>query len=192
MKEMYGRARRIKLYIIIAVIVLIIFVTSLFILNLNKEDIKKNVDDNINFSYLIDYFVEKNYSCEMLQKSGGKCYLDVNDKFYQFTRYDNGFEYVIRSNTYILIIKHNSMNGDSISFRTNNNAASGYKDKEYVCKTDNSVIGVLDNCVDDGGNKLELVTYLGVVEQGIDDVNDILNASGYDVSKLITSYIWEK
>lgn len=192
MKKMYGRARRIRLYVIIALVVCVVAAIFLVFFNSKKENIVKNVDDNVNFRYLVDYFVGKNYSCEMLQKSGGKCYLNVNDKFYQFTRYDNGFEYVLRTNTYILIIKHTSLTGDTIDFRTNNNAVSGYKSREYTCTTKGSIISEFDGCMDSNGEQLELVTYIGVIEQSLENVKEILHASRYNVDELLNNYVWTK
>lgn len=187
---MYGRARRIRLYVIIALIICVVAIFFIFLNSKNEKNVKN--DDNVNFRYLVDYFVNKNYSCEMLQKSGGKCYLNVNDKFYQFTRYDNGFEYVLRTNTYILIIKHTSLNGDTIDFRTNNNAVSGYKSRNYTCTTKNSIIGEFEGCLDSNGEQLELVTYIGVIEQCLENVKDILNVSGYNVDELLNKYVWTK
>ena len=61
MKKMYGRARRIRLYVIIALVVCVVAAIFLVFLNSKKENIVKNVDDN-----LLDMIMDLNMFCELI------------------------------------------------------------------------------------------------------------------------------
>ena len=46
--------------------------------------------------------------------------------------------------------------------------------------------------MDNNGEQLELVTYIGVIEQSLENVKEILHASGYNVDELLNNYVWTK
>ena len=79
-----------------------------------------------------------------------------------------------------------------IEFKTKATALGDYKKKTYYCTTKDTIVDELKECVTETGEKLDLQTYIGVVENAIVDVNNILDASGYNKERLIKNYIWEK
>lgn len=186
---MFGRARRIefvKKLIFIAICLVLIGVSVYFIFKVVDKP-----KQPVAFSYLNDYFYSKGYSCEMLTKSGGHCSLTQDGLRKSFIRYDSGFQYFIKTDTYSIEIKHMYKVSDSITFYTNEKAFDKYKDKKYNCTTDNSVIGNLKKCMTDEAEILTLNSYLGQVESAINDLNDILNHSGYDKEVLIEEFVWK-
>lgn len=187
---MYGRARRIafaKKCIVVVVIILIVF---LVIKNLfNKTEY---VDYNQNFNYLKSYFVNKGYTCKVIENVGGRCFYKTDNSSYSFIRYDDGFNYVIEASNYRLVFNHNRSEPNKITFKTNNESLSGYKNKVYYCATKGTIIDELLECKTDKGEKLDLDGYIGIVEDGIQEVNDILIYSGYNVDSLLKDFEWKK
>ncbi len=189
-KFFYGRARRIELAKKIIGIVLIVLVLVIFIYFISTR--VKIFDRDVEYSYLINYFEKKGYNCQMIHKSGGTCVFVSDDTKYTFVRYDEGFTYVMRNDSYNLEFKHYIDSPDSIIFKTGDTGFAEVRNKYYYCTTDNSVIGNLKECVTSDGEKLELDAYIGVVEKGIYELNGILNASHYDVDSIINDYSWIK
>lgn len=196
--NLYGRARRIAfvekvVYWIVGIIA--IFLIAFIILNRNEE-----VDDNVNFAYLREYLEANGYRCEMIHRVGGQCiksgvYESENLKFsynYNFIRYDDGFEYIHNTRGFILDIRHKSQNDSRISFKTTNNAFAGYKNQTYTCSYTDYVINKIEECTNEAGEKLDVDSYLSVIEQAIYEINNILDSSGYDKEKLIKDFVWEK
>ena len=189
---MHGRARRIALAITVAIIAVVIFflyyiITSLFTYNEYKEE-------NMNFEYLRDYFVYQGYSCKTIEQNGGSCTLKKNNFKYQFVRYDDGFYYMIDGSSYTLTINYLENEKHQIEFKTKATALGDYKKKTYYCTTKGkgTIIDELNECVTESGEKLDLQTYIGVVENALTDINNIIEASGYNKDRLVNNYIWEK
>ena len=186
----YGRARRIELAkkvglilgIIIALVLLIIFI-------IKKVDF---VDHNVNYAYLRQYLISRGYTCERIEVDGGKCFIKGSSNYQSFTRYSIGFEYLVRSDAYILQIRHLQGSYSDIKFTTNDKALVGVKNKDFICHTKGNLLGELEYCDTSDALKLTTASYVGVVESAINDVNSIIEASGYKKYVLINDYIWEK
>ncbi len=188
--NLYGRARRIELVEKIAYVIVGIIAVTLVLVLVSRQTV--NTDDNINFAYLRKYMEANGYSCEMIHRSGGQCLLSNTNSTYSFVRYDDGFEYIINTKAYTLNVKHKLSEENSITFKTTSDAFSGYRNKKYTCDYKDSVIGKLEKCLDEEDNVLELKSYVGLIEQSINELNNIITASGYDKDELINNYIWEK
>ena len=187
---MYGRARRIALVKkIVAVLVLILIVYIL----ITKVFVKENfVDRNQNFEYMKSYFGGKGYICERIEKSAGRCYKETDTTYIGFIRYDDGFNYVDQSTSYRLTINYFEHEVNKIVLKTNSESLEGYKNKVYYCATKGTIIDELLECKTDSGEKLDLDSYVGIVEEGIMEVNDILIYSGYNVDALLKEFVWRK
>lgn len=187
---MYGRARRIALArtiaIIAAVVIVLYFIISSLFTNTAYQE------ENMNFEYLRDYFLGQGYSCKAIEQSGGSCTLKKNSFKYNFVRYDDGFYYMIDGSSYTITINYLENEKHQIEFKTKATALGDYKKKTYYCTTNGTIVDGLKECVTETGEKLDLQTYIGVVESAIVDVNNILDASGYNKERLLESYIWEK
>ena len=187
---MYGRARRLKFMKIVSIIVGLFLVITISISVFVKMFSKK--DDNVDFKYLRDYLVEKGYSCELLKYDGAMCKYDGDIVYDSFARYDTGFEYLEKSDNYILVLHH--VDGvDKFTFKTTANAFSGYKNREYECTVKDSLIGELKECKDVSDDSiLDLDVYIGKIESAMNDLSIILKKSGYDINKLMNDYVWSK
>lgn len=186
----YGRARRMELYEKIAYIVVgIVAVVLVFVLVTSQSD---SGETNVNYAYLKRYFYDRGFTCDLVHKSGGKCRKDVNGVSYVFTRYDDGFEYLVKTESYLLIMNHSLQNEKYISFKTTSEAFAGYKNKQYNCEFDKNVLGKLGDCETKDGDYLNLNSYLGVIEQAQKDLNNILDSSGYYKKNLLEDYQWIK
>ncbi len=188
--KLYGRARRIEfgkkiLYAVIAIVA--IAITINFVVNY-----KGFVDNNVNFAYLKQYMEAKGYYCNQLQNSGGQCILHGEISTSTFTRYEDGFDFTVKSNAYNLNIKHISTKEDYITFKTNVNALTGYKSKNYTCNVKNNIIGELEECIDENQETLDSDTYLSIIKLAIQDLNNFIDSSGYDKKSLMNDYKWIK
>ena len=186
----YGRARRIELakkaiIVIVALIFLIIAVVSIF------KNVQKSGKEE-EFSLLKDYFARNGYICEMIQKSGGKCYSETPTSYKSFTRYDDGFLYLVKHNGYSIQVRYLEDTYNDIILETNGNALSNLTYRKFYCYTKDKINGELDYCETDDGEILKAETYIGALESTLLDLNNILNSSGYDVDKLINDYRWKK
>lgn len=187
---MYGRKRRISFAIGVVVALVCIITGYLLISKLLENTVY--VDPNQNYEYLKNYFRMKGFTCEILEKSGGRCYLENETKYIGFTRYEDGFSYIVRTSGYVLDIKHQESMKTEITFRTTNKALQGYENMSYTCKTKGTVIDELVECKTSSGTILNLNSYLGVIESAISDTKSALTASGYNVDTLLHEYKWEK
>lgn len=188
--NLYGRARRIELVEKIVYIIVGIVAIALVIFLVSNQSTSQ--EGNVNFAFLREYMENRGYSCNRIHVSGGKCVLVSGDSTYTFVRRDNGFEYIVLTNSYVLNIKHYLNEEDSIIFATYSDAFQGYRNKTYTCTYKDSVIGEFDKCVDSVGAVLDLGSYNGVVKKAMNDLNNIIESSGYDKEQLINNYIWKK
>ena len=190
-KLFFGRARRIDLakkasFIIGAIIVIVVVISFLS----TKITF---FDKDVEFGQLINYMESKGYSCRKIQKSGGSCVnKNAEGTSYSFVRYDEGFTYTVKADTYDLEIKHFIDITDHIYFRTTAGALTGYKDKYYECSASNGVVGELESCKTPSGEVLDSDVYLGVVEKALYDLDGILKSSGYDYEGILKDYSWTK
>lgn len=187
---MFGRARRIKLLkqVIVGVVILLILIIAIALI-VKKNNETQNA--NKNFNMLRNYFVRKGYTCEMIEKSGGQCNKKASNTEYIFTRYDEGFNYLVKANSYTVEIRHIVNTYNDIILTTNNEALEGDKNKKFTCTTNDGLLGELTSCVDSNGVSVVNEVYSGAVEMTIKNLNDILSSSGYKKDKLINDYIWE-
>lgn len=196
--NLYGRARRIAfvekvVYWLVGIIAIVLIV---FVI-LNRQE---KVDGNVNFAYLRTYLEEKGYRCDMLHRVGGQCIksgkYETDDLSFSYThtfiRYEDGFEYINNSRGYILDIRHKSNNESRISFRTTDNAFTGYKNQTYSCTYKDNVINELGECSSSNGNVLDVASYISVIEQSIEELNRMIDSSGYKKDKLLNDFVWEK
>ena len=187
---MYGRKRRIS-FAISVIVVLICIVTGYFVISKILEK-TVYVDNNQNYAFLKYHFKSKGYICEIVERNGGRCYIETDTRYMGFSRYEDGFLYVVRAPGYALDIRHQESLGTSIVFKTTKEALQGYENMSYTCTTKGTVIDELVECKTSKGVPLTLNSYIGVIESAMRDVKDALNASGYDVDVLLNEYIWEK
>ena len=187
---MYGRARRIALVKAIMIslgIVLVVCISLLLIFK--KEEV---VDYNQNFEFLKNYLNGKGYSCEMIQKSGGKCILNTDVNYYSFTRYVDGFEYLVKSDAYSIEIRFTSETKNNVVFKTTSDALLGYKNSEYICELKSGSYDEISSCEDNNGKVLDMKAYLGAIDSSLYEVNNILKASGYDIQGVLVDHVWKK
>ena len=187
---MYGRARRIALARTIIIVVGIIIVLYMIISTLLRSE--AFYGENEKFEYLRSYFDGQGYVCKSIDQNGGSCSLKKNNFKYNFVRYDNGFFYLVNGSSYSLTINFLETEKNQIEFKTKENALKGYQKKTYYCTTNGLLTDELKECITKNGEKLDLDTYLGAVESGLMDINNIINASGYNKESLLKNYVWEK
>lgn len=186
----YGRARRLELYEKMAyIIVAVVAVVLIFVIVTSQSD---NGEKNVNYSYLKQYFYDRGFTCDLVHKSGGKCRKDTPSTSYVFTRYDDGFEYYISTESYSLLISHTLQKEQEISFSTTSEAFAGYKNKDYMCKIGENVLDTVGTCKTKEGEVLNLNSYLGIIEQAQKEIDNIIESSGYYKRSLIEDYQWEK
>ena len=186
----YGRARRLELYEKIAYIVVgCIAVILVVVLVTSQSD---NSEKNVNFSYLKQYFYDRGFSCDLVHRSGGKCRKEANNVSYVFTRYDDGFEYIVKTESYLLVMFHSLQKENHITFSTTSEAFAGYKNKEYECKLGKNVLDTIGDCKTKEGELLNLNSYIGVIEQAQKEVNNVIDSSGYYKKNLLEDYQWIK
>ncbi len=188
-KMFFGRQRRIDLaekiaYVLVGVLAIILIV---YLVTRHTDF----TDKNVNFAYLVNYMTEKGYTCEMLNRSGGKCTLRRENVDYTFYRYDDGLQYVLNTESYSLNVKH--LGGvDLIEFKTNGNAFINYRNKEYICTTKNGILSELDKCVTDEGEELDFKAYIGFINETFYELDKIMEAAEYDKDALVNDYEWIK
>lgn len=188
---LYGRARRIEFveratYIIVGIISVIL----VFVIVGKKSSYNET---NINFAYLRDHLEARGYFCEMLYKNGGVCTANSNGGVTSsFIRYDDGFQFVQKSDGYFLDITYTVSKGDYIKLRTTAYALQGYLNNNYTCYYKSEPLEGVDYCEDSKGVKLDSAAYLGVVDKALHDLNAAVDASGYSKDKLLKEHEWKK
>ena len=187
----YGRARRLAIVRSI-VIIIVIIVVLFFVYKLLRGNEVTIVDNNINFAYLKDHFKSKGYSCDRLEKDGGRCVYDVGNNYMSFTRYNDGFVYLVKTNSYTIQFRHVKSTYNDFKFITNENALAGVKNSEYYCITSNDIFGEFDSCSTVKGVELTTESYIGAIENALSNMNAFIDASGYDRDALIEKYEWQK
>lgn len=186
----YGRARRLELYEKLAYIVVGVVAAVLVFFLVTSQS--STGESNINYAYLKQYMYDRGFSCELIHKSGGKCRKENNGVSYIFTRYDDGFEYLVKTDSYLLIINHTLQKDNYITFSTTSSAFPGYKNKNYECKIGETVLDTFGECKTKEGDLLDLDSYHGVIEQAQNEVNNIIESSGYYKKNLMEDYQWIK
>lgn len=187
----YGRARRMAIVKTGLIIGLLIFLAFLGYKMLSKEDVKY-VDRNVNFAFLRDHFKSKGYSCDRLERDGGRCVYEVNTNYKSFTRYGDGFIFLIKSNSYTIQFRHVKSTANDFVFYTNESALVGERNKTYYCLTSNDIFGDFVSCSTEDGEVLETKSYIGALEVALIEMNEFIDASGYDRDKLINDFEWQK
>lgn len=187
--RIYGRAQRIEFFEKVAYFVIAIAAIILVFIILSNQ--KGFVDDNVNFAYLRDYMKANGYNCEMIHKNGGSCTLRSETSSSTFIRYNDGFEFTINSDYYVLNIKHISTE-EKFTFKTSAKALAGFKNENYVCTTKGTILDELDKCVDEDGNELTSNAYISVIERAIKDLNNFIDSSGYRKDVLLEQSMWTK
>lgn len=187
---MYGRARRIALVKKIIIVVVLVFIGYILF---TKVFVKENfVDQNQNFAFMKNYFQGKGYICERIDHNAGRCYKETDDTYTGFIRYDDGFNYVDESTSYRLIINYMPNEVNNIVLKTNSNSLEGYKNMVYYCSTKKDLFSEIDKCITEDGEKLDVQSYIGVVEKAQTDISNIIEASGYDQKALLVDFKWQK
>ncbi len=189
--NLYGRARRIALMrnivIIFGCIAAIIFIISI---------IFKDNGGNIvlgEYEQLKNYYLARGFTCEVLENTGGKCISTTDNVKTTFYRYDDGFEYSVKSDSYALLIIHRLEKEDAISFRTSSNSFVGYRNQNFICDVEDNVLSKVTKCVSEKeGTELDIKSYLGVIEQAQVDITNAVNSSGFSLDNLVVNYEWIK
>lgn len=186
----YGRARRIEFVERMAYVTVAVVAVVLVILLVSSQS--SNADRNMNFAYLRQYMESRGFECSSVHISGGQCTLSNEYSTHNFVRFEDGFEYIAKTDSYLLNIRHRLSEENSITFKTTSEAFIGYKNQEYTCEFVGNVINQLGECKTDLGEKLDINSYIGVIEQAMKDVNLIIDNSGYYKSELLENYKWIK
>lgn len=186
----YGRARRIELYEKIAYIAAALIAVIIIVVLVSRQS--TDDDRNVNFSYLRDYLQNRGYSCELLHQVNGGCTKRTDNTLYNFVRYEDGFMYTVKTDSYLMQIVHSLEKSDSIVFSTTSDAFFGYRNKKYYCDFEKNVLGALGECKTKDGDVLSLNSYRGVIERAQYDIENMIDASGYYKKSLIENYIWSK
>lgn len=186
----YGRARRIEfverlVYVTVGIIAVVLIVMLVF-----KQS--SSAERNMNFAYLRNYLESRGFQCNMVHVSGGQCTLTNEYSTHSFVRFEDGFEYIAKTDSYLLNIRHRLSDENSIIFKTTSEAFVGYKNQEYSCEFVDNVVNQLGNCKTELDEKLDIDSYIGVIEQAMKDVNLIIDNSGYYKEELIENYKWIK
>lgn len=187
---LYGRARRIELYEKIAYMVVGLIAVLLVIFLVTKQE--DNTESNVNYSFMRNYFNSLGFNCDYLHRSGGRCFKDTGTTAYSFVRNDDGFKYIIETDSYLLEIEHSLLNGSWILFKTTSEAFAGYKNKSYECEVKGNVLEEFGDCLTKDGELMNLNSYRGVIEMAQKDLENIIESSGYYRKSLIYDYKWEK
>lgn len=144
------------------------------------------------YSVLSSYLTVNGYTCGSLLTPGSKCEKQATINSYEFFRFDDGFQYMTTSKNYkvnILVRQGSS----EYSIQTYDGAFEGYQNKKYFCTTINDApLGQIDKCITENIEILDNDVYLTVVKTAIREIDTILEHSGYDASKVITQFKWEK
>lgn len=186
----FGRARRIKLMkqVIIGALALLVLVILVLLVVKKTTEIK---EEKKSFGLLKQYFELKGYTCEIIEKSGGHCELRGDNIQYIFTRYDEGFNYLVKASSYTIEIRHYVNTYNDIILTTNTSALDGDKSKTFTCTTNDGLLGEIQDCIDKNDVSVVNEVYLGAVQMTINQLNDIINNSGCNKNKLINEYYWE-
>lgn len=189
--NLYGRARRLALYRNIAIIVgCVIACIVLLVLIFGRKEDKVFLSE---FELLRNYFIERDFSCEMLDASGSRCISNINNVKTTFYRYDDGFEYFVKTDSYTLTLVHRLGKQDEMSFKTTSSAFEGYKNQEFSCIYTNNVLGEINSCESITEDvTLDIKSYLGVIELAQADITNAVNSSGYSLENLLVNYEWSK
>ena len=186
----YGRARRIELYEKLAYIAVVVVAVIIIVVLVSKQP--TDTDRNINFSYLRDYLQGRGYSCELLHQNNGGCTKRTDNTLYNFVRFEDGFMYTVKTDSYLMQIVHSLEKSESITFSTTSEAFLGYRNKKYYCELGESVLDTFGDCLTKDGEVLNLNSYRGIIEQAQFDVSNMLDASGYYKNTLLEDYVWQK
>ncbi len=187
---LYGRARRIEFveratYIIVGIISVIL----VFIIVGKKSTYEES---NVNFSYLREYLEARGYVCEVIYRSGGSCTSNSKAVTSSFIRYDDGFQFITKSDGYFLDITYMESKGDYIKLKTTPRALQGYVNNEYTCTFKDNILNEVEECKDKDGKELDSATYIGVINKAMYDLYNIVDNSGYSKDKLIQNHEWVK
>ena len=144
------------------------------------------------YSVLSAYLQSNGYTCGSLLTPGSKCTKQATINSYEFFRFEDGVQYLTTSTNYKvnILIRQGS---NEYSIQTYEGAFDGYQDKKYFCETINGApLGFIEKCATETGEILDNDVYITVVRTAINEVDTILEHSGYDAAKLVTLFKWEK
>ena len=144
------------------------------------------------YSVLSSYLTANGYTCASLLTPGAKCKKEAAINSYEFFRFDDGLQYISTSKNYKvnIVIRQGS---SEYSIQTYDGAFDGYQKKKYFCETINDVpLGQIEKCLTEDIEVLDNDVYLTVVRNAINEVDTILEHSGFDGTRVITLFKWEK
>ena len=175
---------------IIVFLIIIIGVVGIYFYTNRETQTKTSIYEE--FKLLTVYMQSQGYTCNSLMKSGNSCEKKAAVNSYTFFRYDDGFQYIFNSKNYKVNITSRS-GGTEYTLQTFEGAFSGYNNRKYYCTTDNNtVLGNFVNCKTEDNKILDNDVYIGVDKTAFMEVENILNNSGYDSSKIASIFKWEK
>ena len=146
-----------------------------------------------NYDKLKNYFLNRGFTCELLSNSGSKCVSNNNGIKTTFYRYESGFEYSVKTESYSLYMVHRLDKEDKIEFVTTSEAFTGYKNQKFTCTYEKNVLGKVEKCeAADETTVLDVKSYLGVIEHAQAEVTNAINASGFSLDSVLINYEWLK
>lgn len=189
--NLYGRARRLSLIrniaVIVGCIVAIVLLLKFIFAGTNTQVVVSEFDK------LKKYFLDRGYTCELLSVNGAKCTSNNDYIKTTFYRYDGGFEYVSKTDSYSLYITHRLDKEDRIEFVTTSEAFAGYKNQKFICTYDKNVLTKVTECEAVAEDiKLDVKSYLGVIEHAQLDITTAVTSSGFSLDNLLINYEWSK
>ena len=185
-----GRAKRIEMAKKSAVVLVCIIVIIVSVKYATREEV--HYDYNSHYDFLASYFTMEGYICEDLTSSGARCSKNMQNGSSEFVRYDDGFTFGDRGESYVIsiIYEGGTASRNGITLRTNNSALLGYRMKDYTCTTKDTILSEIDKCVDQDGVVLDAGTYLGLIEKDILLLDNAIRRSGYNYQVLINEFKW--
>lgn len=189
--NLYGRARRMALIrtivIVIACVAAIVLLLKFIFSGVNTQTVVSEYDK------LRTYFLNRGFTCELLSNSGGKCVSSNNGIKTTFYRYENGFEYSVKTDSYSLYIVHRLDKEDKIEFVTTSEAFAGYRNQKFNCTYDKNVLSKVEKCkAVNESIELDIKSYLGVIEHAQAEVTNAVNSSGFSLDSVLINYEWIK
>ena len=150
--------------------------------NKKGEIIKKLPEEQLLYALLEE--IEKMYNVSKTNTDIGKT---------TFYKYENGFEYVAKTDSYTLYITHRLDKEDRIEFVTTSEAFAGYKNQKFICTYDKNVLTKVTECEAVAEDiKLDVKSYLGVIEHAQLDITTAVTSSGFSLDNLLINYEWSK
>lgn len=176
--------------IILFTIIIFVGLGAYYYYSQNKRTTVASIYDT--YRQLENYLKSSGYTCSSLLEAGSSCKKEANVNTFEFLRYDDGLQYISTSKNYKINLTNRQAKRDFYII-TYANALPGYENKQYYCETENeTVLGQLVKCETEDKEVLDNQIYVMAVRNALIEVDNILENSGYNASKLVSIYKWTK